>query len=247
MRKLPALFVCLGICLGVAGAPRASTIVTYDFSSSDSLLYVFFGSLTTTVPTQGSFSGSAQVEYTTDASGNIVDGPAVFRSLVMDATFASSNADLAFGGTMHVELAAPVSGTLFHFPPDLVGVGFEGAPATFHTSGATTCEVGFICPVGGWEPGIAKPFDSTASIPLEHAFALHGAVLGADFPGIETAIAQADPFSTVFMAYSLYLDRAPPPPSTPEPAGLGLAAALVVAGARCARRGHWVAGRGVNP
>jgi len=218
MRALPRTpaFLTLVLAFAFSLAPRANAVVVVDYSFDPTTTTLNFTSpIAVTLPSSdGTLTGGADVTYTTDAHGNIADGPATLDALNLQSDLSISTTFLGtpitLNGPVEADLVSPVTGTLSG-----TQLSFNGADGTFHGSGSITCG-GSLCVSIKLTPGVAKSFDGSASVPLPvlTVGSLHGSIAGITFV-----------FGSLDVVATLNFDATETGRTLPEPALLTLGAA----------------------
>ena len=170
-RWFPWLLALAGSLL----APQAfalSLLVTYDLSQTTVTLNAGIASVS--IPPQGTISGKIQVLYTSDAAGDILNGPATLEAVDVNASLNINTTLDGLGpftatGPAQGTLDAPVAGTLSGSNgTDGKGatLSFGGNQGTFTGSTTLTCGPtgGTICALIGATP--TKTFSGMGSVPI---------------------------------------------------------------------------------
>jgi len=131
-------------------------IVDYAFDTTTTTL-AFTSPVSLSIPPQGTLTGDVHVTYTSDAQGNIVNGPATLDLLNLQS-------DLNIN-TMFLGQAVTITGPV---EADLVDT--------------ITCG-GALCASINLPAGQPKDFDGSASVPMPvlTVGSLHGSIAGIDF------------------------------------------------------------------
>jgi len=155
-------------------------IVDYAFDTTTTTL-AFTSPVSLSIPPQGTLTGDVHVTYTSDAQGNIVNGPATLDLLNLQSDLNINTMFLGqavtITGPVEADLVDAVTGTLTGNQ-----LSFNGAAGTFHGSGTITCG-GALCASINLPAGQPKDFDGSASVPMPvlTVGSLHGSIAGIDF------------------------------------------------------------------
>jgi hypothetical protein len=166
-------------CLGLARGAGATVIVDYGYNDTTSTLMVS-SPAAVSIPPQGTLEGTVRISYSSNSSGDIVDGPAT-----LDVFDLNSNLDIqtnlggpvTLTGPASASLEDPVEGTLTG-----TQLSFGGAIGTFHAFGSITC-TGTPCALVSLPSGSPVAFDGTGSVPLPTltVASIHGTISGLSF------------------------------------------------------------------
>jgi hypothetical protein len=151
-----------------------SLLVTYDLSQTTITLSA--GGTMISIPPQGTIDGKIQVLYTSDAKGDILNGPATLETVNVNAalnidTTVDGLGSFTATGPAQGMLDAPVAGTLSGSNgTDGKGatLSFGGNQGTFTGSTTLNCgpSGGTICGLIGATPGVPKVFSGMGSVPI---------------------------------------------------------------------------------
>jgi hypothetical protein len=168
------------VCLLAAGlgflspVAHATVLIEYAFTPETTLTFadsVSYASIS---------SGGVWVLYSSDAQGNIVDGPAVLEHLFFGANgMVLSPTQLLLVGSASEGLITPITGTLSGGQLD-----FGGQVGTFATSSYLYCSGGAPCQAVNAPPSYdQRNSTDVAPIPtMAYGGTLRGTLTGIDFP-----------------------------------------------------------------
>jgi len=135
MRKNMLRGMALAASMLFTGAASAATVtVTYDLNNS-----VLNIATPLPIPNAADITGTAVVTFTSDNSGNIIDGPGSLDSVVVNVNLGVGGlAGVGLSGTVVTSLAAPAA-------TSLTGNALADASPTFNLTGTILCNTAATC------------------------------------------------------------------------------------------------------
>jgi hypothetical protein len=186
------LWVTLAAVVSFALPQHASAliIVDYAFDHSVNTFLEITSPVSIKIPPQGTLDGQIQVVYTSDSSGNIIDGPATLNMFDISSVLNISTTSILGPFTITsntpvtVSLNDPVAGSLAG-----ALLSFGGASGSFHGAGTIRC-TGSPCGVVNLPNGSDFSFDSDRDVvmPTLTIGSLHGTISGFNIAGVSVTL-----------------------------------------------------------
>ncbi|HTO55984.1 MAG TPA: PEP-CTERM sorting domain-containing protein [Myxococcota bacterium] len=166
-------------CLGLARGAAATVIVDYGYDDTNSTLTVS-SPAAVSIPPQGTLEGTVRISYSSNSSGDIVNGPATLDVFDLNSNLniqTNLGGAVSLTGPASTSLEDPVEGTLTGNQ-----LSFGGAMGMFHAFGSITC-TGTPCAFVSLPSGTPVAFDGTGSVPLPTltVASIHGTISGLSF------------------------------------------------------------------
>lgn len=190
--------------LTLAQRAAALALVDYPLDGVNSKLTIT-SPFSAVIPPSGTLDGLIRVAYTSDSSGNIIDGPATLQMFEVSsdlniATSVPVLGSFTLTGPVAANLKSPVVGALAGNT-----LSFGGATGNFHAEGTVTC-TGAPCSVASLPNGQPFPFqgDRLVPVPTLTLGSIHGSLTGLTFAGVSATLTfDAEGFSVPEPSLSL--------------------------------------------